>query len=67
MNIFARENIGRNINCRLEKDGEVAVDSVRWTHAMKGSVVSRSVSFLKNGNSLVKEISAGWTVTEVGV
>lgn len=67
MNIFARENIGRNISCRLEKDGETAVDYVRWTHAMKGSVVSRSVSLLKNGNSLVREISTGWTVIEVGV
>lgn len=67
MDIFAKENVGRNIRCRVEKGGETGVTYVRWTHAKVGEKVKRSVSTLKNGNSLVNEVTDGWAVVEVGV
>lgn len=80
MDIFARENIGRHIRCLLEKDGERAVDMVKWTHAMTGEVIHRMIksaktpekpkkmgAFGKTPNIYVSERSDGWTVVEVGV
>lgn len=71
MDIFARENIGRNIRCRLERDGDIAHDFVKWTHAMIGSIVNRKVRVMKGGSTnssvYVMEVSKGWKVIEVGV
>ena len=72
MDIFAAENVGRHIRCRLEKDGDLATDVVRWTHAMVGQVVDRKVLISKPSRSgrslnLVTEISKDWKVIEVGV
>ena len=73
MNIFAKENIGRNVSCLLEKDGVQTVDYVKWVHAMVGSVVNRKVKIMKEArrgtksNNFVVEVSKGWKVLEVGV
>lgn len=80
MDIFAKENIGHNIPCRIEKDGVQVVSRVRWTHAKVGEVVSHVIKIMKEPakvrvrpvgsktpNIYVAERSTGWTVVEVGV
>lgn len=62
MNIFDRENVGKNVWCTVEKDGKTERALVRWIHAIVDNVVTRKIVHAK-----FVEVSDGWTVKEVGV
>ncbi len=73
MNIFTRENVGRNILCLIEKDGVQAKQMVRWTHAIVGLTIDKKGFSMKlvehsdNPNVYTKDVSSGWTIIEVGI
>lgn len=70
MNIFAPENIGHNILCLIEKDGDQVKYLIKWTHAIVGLTIVRKTFNLKplaHSNVYTEDISPGWTIVEVGI
>ena len=73
MNIFTRENVGRNILCLVEKDGVQEKQMVRWTHAIVGLTIDKkgfSMKSLEHSdvvNIYTEDVSSGWTIIEVEI
>lgn len=62
-NIFDKDKIGRNLWCRLEKDGIEKIGLVRWIHCHIGGIVDYKE--MVKGIHMVK--TGGWKIKEIDV
>ena len=59
--------IGRNIKCKVSKDGKTEIAVIRWKHAIVGNITSIKINaFNKFGFSGHKS-DGGWLVEETHV
>lgn len=59
--------IGRNVRCKVSKNGKTETALVRWAHAIVGNTASIKVNdFNKHGFCGFK-VDSGWLVEEINV